>query len=175
MVVAVYPGSFDPLTNGHLDVTMRAARLFDRVIVAVYERPAKHLLFSAQERVEMIRQAVQGQPNVSVDRYGTLTVEYARSVGAQVIIRGLRALTDFELELQMAHINHRLAPEIEVVCLMAAQQYSFLSSSIVKEIAALGADVRNLVPPHVAQALRKTFSRRGDLSPGAKPTKGGQG
>lgn len=160
MVTAIYPGSFDPVTNGHLDIIARAVRLFDRVIVAVYDRPAKRLLFSAEERVEMIRQAVADCPNVSVERYDTLTVEYARRVGAQVIIRGLRAMTDFELELQMAHINHRLAPEIEVVCLMTAQHYSFLSSSIVKEIAALGADVSNLVPAHVAQALREALGSR---------------
>ncbi len=157
LVTAIYPGSFDPVTNGHLDIIARAGRLFDRVIVAVYARPAKRLLFSAEKRVEMIRQAVREIPNVSVERYDTLTVEYARRVGAQVIIRGLRAMTDFELELQMAHINHRLAPEIEVVCLMTAQHYSFLSSSIVKEIAALGADVSNLVPAHVAQALREAL------------------
>lgn len=158
MITALYPGSFDPVTNGHIDVTVRAARLFDRVLVAVYDRPAKRLLFPTEQRMEMIRQAVRDWPNVSVDRYDTLTVEYARQVGAQVIIRGLRALTDFELEFQMAHINHRLAPEIEVVCLMAAQHYSFLSSSIVKEIAALGADVTDLVPPHVAQALRESLA-----------------
>lgn len=157
VITAVYPGSFDPVTNGHLDVTRRAARLFDQVIVAVYGRPAKRLLFPTEQRVCMIRQAVQDCPNVSVDWYDILTVEYAQRVGAQVIIRGLRALTDFELELQMAHINKRLAPEIEVICLMAAQHYSFLSSSIVKEIAALGADVRNLVPPHVAEALGRAF------------------
>lgn len=157
MIVAVYPGSFDPVTRGHLDVTARAARLFDRVIVAVYGRPVKRLLFSAEERVRMIEQAVLDWPNVAVEHYDTLTVEYARRVGAKVIIRGLRALTDFELELQMAHINHRMAPEIEVVCLMAAQHYSFLSSSIVKEIAALGADVSNLVPTHVAHALQERF------------------
>ncbi len=160
MIIAVYPGSFDPVTNGHLDVTARAARLFDRVIVAVYARPAKRLLFSAEQRVEMIRQAVQEWPNVAVDHYDTLTVEYARKMGAKAIIRGLRALTDFELELQMAHINHRLNPDVEAVCLMAAQQYSFLSSSIVKEIAALGADVSNLVPAHVAQALQASFTGR---------------
>jgi pantetheine-phosphate adenylyltransferase len=157
VITAIYPGSFDPVTNGHLDITLRAAQLFDRVIVAVYEHPSKRLLFSTEQRMKMIRESVRDWPNVSVDCYDSLTVEYARRVGAQVIIRGLRALTDFELELQMAHINHRLAPEIEVVCLMAAQHYSFLSSSIVKEIASLGADVSNLVPPHVAQALREMF------------------
>ena len=160
MIVAVYPGSFDPVTNGHLDITKRAARLFDRVIVSVYERPDKRLLFSAEQRVEMIRQATRHLSNVSVDCYSTLTVEYARKVGAQVLIRGLRALTDFELELQMAHINQRLDPGVEVVCLMASQHYSFLSSSIVKEIAALGANVSSLVPVHVAQALQESYNTR---------------
>lgn len=159
MVTAIYPGSFDPVTNGHLDIACRAARLFDRVIFAVYAQPAKNILFSVEQRVAMIGQAIQW-PNVCVDSYESLTVEYARHVGAQVIIRGLRVLTDFEYELQMAQINHRLDPDIEVICLMAAQNYSFLSSSIVKEIAVLGADVSNLVPPHVAEALRE-ISKRG--------------
>jgi pantetheine-phosphate adenylyltransferase len=159
LVTAIYPGSFDPITNGHLDIACRAARLFDRVIIAVYARPAKNLLFSVEQRVEMIRQAIQEYANVCVDSYESLTVECARRLEAQVIIRGLRVLTDFEYELQMAHINHRLDPEIEVICLMASQHYSFLSSSIVKEIAALGAGVSNLVPPHVAQALQDVLHR----------------
>jgi pantetheine-phosphate adenylyltransferase len=157
LVTAIYPGSFDPVTNGHLDIVWRAAKLFEQVIVAVYDRPAKRMLFSPEQRLQMIRQSVREWPNVAVERYDTLTVEYARRAGARAIIRGLRALTDFELEFQMAHINHRLDPDIEVICLMAAQKYSFLSSSIVKEIAALGADVSNLVPPHVAQALREAL------------------
>jgi len=146
------------VTNGHLDVTARASRLFDQVIVAVYARPAKHLLFSVEQRVQMIQKATADWPNVSVERYSILTVEYARSVGAQAIIRGLRVLTDFEMELQMAHMNQRLDPDIEMVCLMAAQHYSFLSSSIVKEIAALGGNVSSLVPEHVALALREVFA-----------------
>ncbi len=161
MVTAIYPGSFDPITNGHLDVAARAARLFDQVIFAVYARPAKNILFPVAQRVELIREAVREWPNVSADAYESLTVEYARQVGARVIIRGLRVLTDFEYELQMAHINHRLDPEIEVICLMAAQHYSFLSSTILKEIATLGADVSNLVPPHVERALREALRARG--------------
>lgn len=160
MVKAIYPGSFDPITNGHLDIAARAARLFDHVTIAVYARPAKNILFSVEERVAMIDQAIKPWPNIGVDAYESLTVECARRLGAQVIIRGLRVLTDFEYELQMAHINHRLDKEIEVICLMASQSYSFLSSSIVKEIAALGADVSNLVPPHVAVALRKALIER---------------
>jgi len=161
LVTAIYPGSFDPITNGHLDVAARAARLFDQVIFAVYARPAKNILFPVAQRVELIREAVREWPNVSADAYESLTVEYARQVGARVIIRGLRVLTDFEYELQMAHINHRLEPEVEVVCLMAAQHYSFLSSTILKEIATLGADVSNLVPPHVERALREALRARG--------------
>lgn len=157
MVTAIYPGSFDPVTNGHLDIAARAARLFDRVIFAVYAWPAKNILFPAARRVALIQEAVQELPNVCADSYESLTVEYARQVGARVIIRGLRVLTDFEYELQMAHINHRLDPEVEVVCLMAAQHYSFLSSTIIKEIAALGGDVSNLVPPHVERALQETL------------------
>jgi pantetheine-phosphate adenylyltransferase len=160
LVTAIYPGSFDPVTNGHLDIAARAARLFDRVIFAVYARPAKNILFPVAQRVALIREAIQEWPNVSADSYESLTVEYARQVGAHVIIRGLRVLTDFEYELQMAHINHRLDPEIEVVCLMAAQHYSFLSSTILKEIAALGAEVSNLVPPHVEQALQEALRTR---------------
>jgi pantetheine-phosphate adenylyltransferase len=157
LVTAIYPGSFDPVTNGHLDIATRAARLFDRVIVAVYARPAKNILFPVARRVELIHEAVQNWPNICADSYESLTVEYARKVGARVIIRGLRVLTDFEYELQMAHINHRLDPEIEVICLMAAQHYSFLSSTIIKEIAALGGDVGNLVPLHVERALQETL------------------
>ena len=161
MVTAIYPGSFDPVTNGHLDIAARAARLFDRVIFAVYARPAKNILFPVARRVELIHEAVEEWPNVSVGAYESLTVEYARQVGARVIIRGLRVLTDFEYELQMAHINHRLDPEIEVICLMAAQHYSFLSSTIIKEIAALGGEVSNLVPFHVERALQQTLRPHG--------------
>jgi len=157
LVTAIYPGSFDPVTNGHLDIAARAARLFDQVIVAVYARPAKNILFPVAKRVALIHEAVEGWPNVCADSYESLTVEYARAVGARVIIRGLRVLTDFEYELQMAHINYRLDPEVEVVCLMAAQHYSFLSSTIIKEVAALGGDVSNLVPPHVERALHETL------------------
>lgn len=158
MTIAVYPASFDPITNGHLDVAQRAARLFDAVILAVAHRPDKKLLFTTEERLAMMRQATEHLPNVRVDFFQTLVVEYALQVGATVLVRGLRASTDFEHEFQMAHINHRLSPTIETVCLMADQQYTFLSSSAVREIAAYGGDISPFVPPHVAAALTQVFT-----------------
>lgn len=158
MTIAVYPASFDPITNGHLDVASRAARLFDQVILAAADRPNKKLLFTTVERMEMLRLAVAHLPNVRVDSFNTLVVEYAQRVGATVLVRGLRASTDFEHEFQMAHINHRLSPLIETVCLMADQQYTFLSSSAVREIAAYHGDVTPFVPPHVAAALTRVFA-----------------
>ncbi len=161
MPIAIYPASFDPVTFGHINVATRAAEIFDTVIMAVYDRPLKNLLFSTQERVQLVDQAVRHLPNVRVDTYSELTVEYARRVGAKAIIRGLRAVTDFENELKMAHINHQLEPDIDVVCLMASQEYSFLSSSAVKEIAELGGRVGFMVPPHVEQALRRAYELKG--------------
>ncbi len=153
MTIAVYPGTFDPIHNGHIDIATRAAKLFDKLIVAVYERPGKHILFSVEERVDMARKAFEGNPRITVESYNTLTVEFARSRGASVIVRGLRVISDFELEFQMALINKKLAPEIEFLCLMTSQEYAFLSSSIVKEIAALGGCLDSMVPPHVKEAL----------------------
>lgn len=155
MTIAIYPASFDPITNGHLDVAERAARLFDTLVLAVATHPAnKRVLFSADERLAMIRAAVAHIPNVRVDTFSTLAVDYAAAIGASVLVRGLRASTDFEHEFQMAHINHQLAPHLDTVCLMADQQYSFLSSSAVREIASYGGDVDAFVPAHVARALR---------------------
>ncbi len=153
MNIAVYPGTFDPIHNGHIDIATRAAKLFDKLIVAVYERPGKNVLFSVEERVEMARKAFENNPKINVESYNTLTVEFARSKGAKVIIRGLRVISDFELEFQMALINKKLAPEIEFLCLMTSQEYAFLSSSIVKEIAALGGCLDSMVPAHVKEAL----------------------
>ncbi|GIV98325.1 MAG: phosphopantetheine adenylyltransferase [Herpetosiphonaceae bacterium] len=160
MTIAVYPGSFDPITNGHIDVAVRAAHIFETVILAVYDRPLKNLLFPTKKRLELVREAVAGIPNIKVDSYSELTVNYAHKMGATVIVRGMRAATDFEREFQMAHINHLLCPHVEVVCLMASQRYSFLSSSAVKEIAQLGADLSNFVPPHVERALREAYGQR---------------
>ncbi len=153
MTIAVYPGTFDPIHNGHIDIATRASRLFDKLIVAVYERPGKNVLFSVEERVNMARKAFEGNPKIIVESYNALTVDFARSKGAKVIVRGLRVISDFELEFQMALINKKLAPEIEFLCLMTSQEYAFLSSSVVKEIAALGGCLDSMVPPHVKEAL----------------------
>ncbi len=163
MTLAIYPGSFDPITNGHLDVALRAARLFDRLILAVYaggEKPNQ--LFPIAERIEMARQAIaeSGDPNASrieIDTFTGLTVNYARAKGAETIVRGLRAVSDFEYEFKYAHMNEHLAPEIEVVCLMTSSRLSFISSSFIREVANLGGDVHGLVPPNVEAAiLRRT-------------------
>ncbi len=151
--IAVYPGTFDPIHLGHVDIAARAASIFDSLVVAVYNRPAKNLLFTVEERVALAREALASFPNIRVVSYGGLTVEFARQVGAQAIVRGLRVISDFELEYQMALTNRQLASEIEVVCLMTRQSHAFLSSSIVKEIALLDGDVSNMVSPHVAAAL----------------------
>jgi len=160
--VAIYPGSFDPITNGHLDLARRAARLFDRLIVAVYDggdKGSKRALFDAAERVTMARQALCQWDNVVVDTFDDLTVDYARSVGAQTIVRGLRAVSDFEYEFKLAHMYRHLAPELEVICLMTSSSHSFISSSIIKEVASLGGSVEGLVPPQVAAALVAKFQQ----------------
>ncbi|MBN1259633.1 MAG: pantetheine-phosphate adenylyltransferase [Anaerolineae bacterium] len=151
---AVYPGSFDPIHLGHVDITQRSASLFDRVIVAVYNRPNKRLMFTSEQRVALAREALQDFPNVEVCLYGDLTVAFARQIGASVLVRGLRVISDFELEYQMALTNNQLDPNIETVCLMTHKDYAFLTSSIVKEITLLGGDASALVPPNVASALR---------------------
>ena len=150
---AVYTGSFDPVTNGHIDIVHRASRIFDGVIVAVYEAPPKNVLFTAQERVALFRGAVNTLDNVEVTTFNGLTVDVAREAGAGLIIRGLRAGSDFENEFEMFLMNKNLAADVEAVYMMSNLQWQFLSSARVKEIAQLGADVRDLVPPHVAAAL----------------------
>lgn len=157
-VIAVYPGSFDPITNGHLDLVDRASRLFDRLIVAVLRNEAKKPLFSIEERVEMAREVLKPWSNVEVESFGGLLVEFARARGARVILRGIRAISDYEYELQMALMNRRLAPQIETVFLMAAEDYSFLSARLVKEVVALGGDVSALVPPLVYERLRRRLA-----------------
>ncbi|MFQ5700411.1 MAG: pantetheine-phosphate adenylyltransferase [Acidobacteriota bacterium] len=151
--LAVYPGTFDPVTNGHLDIIERGSRLFDRVVVAILENLDKKPLFSVAERRELIRQAVGRFPNVSVQTFRGLLVDYVRDCGAHVIVRGLRALSDFEYEFQMALMNRRLDPDVETVFMMPSEAYSYLSSRLVKEVAFLGGDVSGLVPPVVAQAI----------------------
>jgi len=152
---AIYPGSFDPLTNGHLDVIQRAAKLFDRVIVAVAENESKHPLFTLTERVALAKKAVAKLPNVETDSFSTLLVEYVAAQKAQAIVRGLRAVSDFEFEFQLALMNRKLDEKIETIFMMPKDTYTFLSSRIVKEIARLGGDVRPFVPPNVQIALKK--------------------
>lgn len=154
-VVAIYPGSFDPITNGHLDLVERGARLFEKLIVAVLQNEGKGVpLFSAEERCQMLREVVQRFPNVEVDFFNGLLVDYAASKHATAILRGIRAISDYEYELQMALMNRRLRPDIETVFLMAAESYSFISSRIVKEVISLGGDISGLVPPSVEARLR---------------------
>jgi pantetheine-phosphate adenylyltransferase len=151
---AIYPGSFDPLTNGHLDVIRRAAKLFDRVIVAVAQNEGKHPLFTQAERVALVKRAVTKLPNVETDSFSSLLVEYVAAQKAQAIVRGLRAVSDFEFEFQLALMNRKLDEKIETIFMMPKDTYTFLSSRIVKEIARLGGDVRPFVPPHVQLALK---------------------
>jgi len=155
VTVAVYPGTFDPITNGHLDIVQRAVKLFDRVIIGVYEKSNKHLVFTIDERVELTRRAVAGISNVEVKVFSGLTVDFVRGEKAQVMIRGLRMNADFEKEFEMAMMNRKLAPDLDLLCLMASQEYQFLSSSLLKEVARLNGNVSDLVPEHVAEALRK--------------------
>ena len=155
MRIAVYPGTFDPITNGHLDIAHRAAKLFDKIIIGVYEKSNKHLIFSTEERVDLVRRAVTDLPNVEVKSFSGLTVEFARQEKAQVMIRGLRMNADFEKEFEMALMNRKLAPDLDLFCMMASQEYQFLSSSLLKEVARLHGNVSDLVPPHVAQALKQ--------------------
>ncbi len=158
--IAVYPGSFDPLTNGHLDIARRAARLFDTLIVAVYAFPAKNLLFTVEERRQLWQEVIAAEdlPNVRVDTYTVLTVNYARSVGGHALIKGLRSPTDFEAEFQQGLMNRKLVPEIETVCLLTNLDQLFVSSSLIKEVVRLGGDVTDMLPPPVMAALRKKFS-----------------
>ena len=155
MTIAIYPGSFDPITSGHLDIATRAAKLFTKLIIAVYDTPAKELLFTTEERVDLVRQAVVGLPNVEVESFTGLTVEFAQRVGAQVMVRGLRMSADFEREFEMAIMNKKLSPQLELVCLMASLKYQFLSSSLLKEVINLHANIDDLVPKHVAEALKR--------------------
>ncbi len=157
--VAVYPGSFDPLTNGHLNIVRRAARLFDTLIVSVYAFPAKNLLFTAEERLTLWQSVIAEEdlPNVHFDMFTGLTIEHVRAVGGHAIVRGLRSSNDFDLEFQLGLMNHKLAPEIETVCLFTNLEQLFISSSLLKEVARLGGNVQDMLPPVVVQALQKKF------------------
>lgn len=162
-IVAIYPGSFDPITNGHLDLIRRGARLFDRLIVAVLRNQVKQPLFSTEERTEMLAEAVSGLPNVSVDSFDGLLVNYATSQNATVLLRGIRAVSDYEYELQMALMNRRLQPEIETVSLMSGDAYSFISSRLVKEVISLGGNISGLVPAAVEARLKQRLRRTSAL------------
>ncbi len=157
MTIAIYPGSFDPVTNGHLDIVHRAAALFDELVICVYDIPQKSLLFTTRERVDLLKKAVAHLPNVRVEPYSGLTVSFARRSKAKVIVRGLRMSSDFEREFEMALMNKKLEPGVELVCLMTSLEYQFLSSSLLKEACQLGGDITNLVPAHVATALKEKF------------------
>ncbi len=158
MRIAIYPGSFDPLTNGHLDVVQRAAKLFDRVVVAVAKNESKHPLFGLEERVSLVTEAVKNLPNVETDAFDGLLVDYVSSRKARAIVRGLRAVSDFEFEFQLALMNRKLNENVETIFMMPKDTYTFLSSRIVKEIARLGGDVSPFVPPHIQSALTQKLN-----------------
>jgi pantetheine-phosphate adenylyltransferase len=157
MTLALYPASFDPITYGHIDIAERAAKLFDNIVVGVFQKPLKNLLFSPAERLEMTQKALAHIENLQIAPYNGLTASFAKTIGAGVIVRGLRAVSDFEWEMQLALANQSIAPNIDTVCLMTGQKFSFISSSMVKEIALNGGSVDHLVPEHVVKALERQY------------------
>ncbi|MFM8320440.1 MAG: pantetheine-phosphate adenylyltransferase [Chloroflexota bacterium] len=162
MVRAIFPGTFDPIHFGHIDIANRASRLFDELVIAVYDKPLKSLIFSPEMRIDLVQRSFADNPKVRVMGYSGLTVSFCKAVNAQVIVRGLRVFSDFEYEFRMALANHRLDPEIEVMALITAEEHTFLSSTTVREIASLGGDVRSMVPPHVEEVLQRRFRELGD-------------
>jgi pantetheine-phosphate adenylyltransferase len=155
---ALYPGSFDPITLGHLDIIKRASQLFDKLVVGIYDRPSnKHLLFTTEERVKLAKEAVVNLPNVEVVSYSNLTVDFCKMIGVKVMVRGLRMTSDFEREFGMAMMNRKLARDVELVCFMASLRYQFLSSSLMREVAELHGSLDDMVPDHVAEALKRKF------------------
>jgi len=159
MTTAVYPGSFDPLTHGHLDILNRAAGIFDRVVIAVIENPSKKPLFTTQERVAMIRESIGEMPRVEVNTFNGLTIDFARQAGARVIVRGLRAVSDFESEFQMALMNRRLEPDVTTVFIPTSLRHLFLSSSLIKELAEFGGDISEFVPANVVGPLKQRLTK----------------
>jgi pantetheine-phosphate adenylyltransferase len=166
--LAIYPGSFDPLHNGHVDIILRGAHLFERILVAVLVNAEKNPLFSDFERVEMIREVFREYPNVEVDTFEGLLVEYARRKRASAIVRGMRAVSDFEYEFQMALMNRHLEPTLETVFMMPAEQYTYLSSRLIKEVFGLGGEVRGLVPPLIEMRMAEKGGRRKEVGPHAR-------
>ena len=158
MVKALFPGTFDPIHYGHIDIAERASKLFEEVILAVYDKPLKSLVFTPQERIQLAKESFPGPSNIRIVGYSGLTVDFCSQINAQVIVRGLRVFSDFEYEFRMALANHRLAPEIEMVSLITAEEHTFLSGTTVREIASLGGDVSSMVPQHVKTALERRFT-----------------
>jgi pantetheine-phosphate adenylyltransferase len=165
MVRALFPGTFDPIHYGHIDIASRASKLFDEVVMAVYDKPLKSLMFSPEERMSLVTEAFKDNPKITVTGYSGLTVDFARKIQAQVIVRGLRVFSDFEFEFRMALANQRLAKDIETVALITAEQHTFLSSTTVREIALLNGDVSSMVPSYVEEALKAKVLNMGEQSP----------
>ena len=157
MTRAIFPGTFDPIHYGHINIAKRAARIFDELVIAVFDKPLKSLLFTPQKRIELTQKAFNDIDNICVMGYNSLTVDFCKKIDAQVIVRGLRVFSDFEYEFRMALANHRLAPDLDMIAFMTHEEYTFLSSSTVKEIAALDGDVTSMVPPFVNQALQECY------------------
>ncbi len=162
MIRALFPGTFDPIHFGHVDIAKRAVRIFDELVIAVYDRPLKNLMFLPEERIALVTEAFKGYPKISITGYSGMTVEFCRQINAQVIVRGLRVFSDFEFEFRMALANHRLAPDIESVAFITDEDHTFLSSTTVREIASLGGDVSSMVPAHVEEALKNKVKNLSD-------------
>lgn len=162
MIRAVFPGSFDPIHNGHIDIARRATKFVDELIIAVYDKPLKKFLFSPEERIALVKDAFESDPKIIIMGYSGLTVDFCKQINAQVMIRGLRVFSDFEYEFRMALANHRLSPEVEVLALITSEEHTFLSSTTVREIASLGGDVSTMVPPRVKIALDEKFRVLGE-------------
>jgi pantetheine-phosphate adenylyltransferase len=159
MTIAIYPGRFDPVTAGHLDIVQRAAKLFDKIVVSVFDAPEKATMFKTDERIALFREAARSVPNIEFKPFKGLVVDHARQEGASAIVRGIRMNADFEYEFEMALMNRRLAPDIDVVCLMTDIQYQFVRASLIKEVARLGGDIGGLAPPNVIAALKERFAQ----------------
>lgn len=165
MLKAVFPGSFDPIHNGHIDIASRAARLVDELVIAVFDKPLKNFLLSPEERISLVKSVFKDNPKVTVTGYSGLTVNFCESIGAKVMIRGLRVFSDFEYEFRMALANHRLTENVEMMALITSEEHTFLSSSTVREIASLGGDISTMVPPIVEKMLKKKLTYLGDNNP----------